>query len=101
MPRAASDCKNLKSLHILQEKVMRAVNKEVNLGRVTGPFMHSSLQNLKLSPVGMVPKKGSSVSFNWAFSAELGVPLAEERTLGPSTCLVYLGLEISIILFIC
>ena len=43
----------------------------------------------------------SSVSFNWAFSAELGVPLAEERTLGPSTCLVYLGLEISIILFIC
>lgn len=29
-----------------------------------------------------------------AFCAELGVPLAEERTLGPSTCLVYLGLEI-------
>ena len=25
---------------------------------------------------------------------ELGVPLAEDKTLGPTTCLVYLGLEI-------
>ena len=58
-PKGGIRLQNLKSLYSLQEKVMRAVNKEVNLGRVTGPFMHLSLQNLKLSPVGMVPKEGS------------------------------------------
>lgn len=59
-PRVASNCKNLKSLHSLQEEAMHTINKEISLGRVAGPFIHSPLQNLRLSPVGMVPKKDGS-----------------------------------------
>lgn len=53
----ASDAKNLKSLYCLQREAMQSVNKELSLGRVAGPFVFSPLPNLRLSPVGMVPKK--------------------------------------------
>lgn len=59
-PRVASDAKNLKSLYCLQREAMQAVNKELILGRVAGPFVFSPLPNLRLSPVGMVPKKDGS-----------------------------------------
>lgn len=39
---------------------MQAVNKELILGRVAGPFVFSPLPNLRLSAVGMVPKKDGS-----------------------------------------
>lgn len=39
---------------------MQAVNKDLILGRVAGPFVFSPLLNLRLSPVGMVPKKDGS-----------------------------------------
>ncbi|XP_052713824.1 uncharacterized protein LOC128187419 [Crassostrea angulata] len=38
-------------------EAMQAVNKELILGRVAVPFVFSPLPNLRLSPVGMVPKK--------------------------------------------
>jgi hypothetical protein len=35
-------------------------NNKVSLGRVAGPFFQPPLLNLRLSSVGMVPKKGGS-----------------------------------------
>jgi hypothetical protein len=59
-PRVTTDCNNLKSLHSLHAEAMYTVNKEISMGRVAGPFICMPLMNLRLSPMGMVPKKNGS-----------------------------------------
>ena len=46
----------------LHFEAAQLVSKEIALGRVAGPFDHPPppLQNLRLSPIGMVPKRGGS-----------------------------------------
>ena len=39
-------------LKVLQDKL----NKEVNEGRMSGPFPHPPMHNLHVSPIGVVPK---------------------------------------------
>lgn len=56
-PRRPYNCNNLKSLKLLTTEAIQLVNKEINMGRVAGPFPYSPLHNLRLSPIGMVPKK--------------------------------------------
>ena len=41
----------------LQHQAIHLVTKGVLAGRVAGPFEHPTLHNLRLSPVGIVPKK--------------------------------------------
>lgn len=56
-PHIALDTKNLKSAtdlpHIVQEKI----NKEIIEGRVAGPFSERPMDTLRVSPIGLVPKK--------------------------------------------
>lgn len=59
-PRHATNCPNLKSLVGLEEQASHLINKEIFLGRVAGPFPRPPLPNLRLSPVGLVPKKDGS-----------------------------------------
>lgn len=37
------------------------ITKEINLGRVAGPFTTSPLPNLRLSPIGLVPKRDGTL----------------------------------------
>lgn len=56
-PRRPYNCNNLKFLKLLTTEAIQLVNKEINMGRVAGPFPYSPLHNLRLSLIGMVPKK--------------------------------------------
>ena len=50
---------NLKSAFQFPKQLQQCLDKEVNLGRMLGPFQQQLLDNLICSPVGMVLKKDS------------------------------------------
>ncbi|XP_066463235.1 uncharacterized protein [Eleutherodactylus coqui] len=54
---SASFCHNLKSARDNKELVMEKLLKEVELGRMAGPFQEPPFGNLRVSPLGLVPKK--------------------------------------------
>ena len=56
-PREATDCVNLASLKGKENIAYDIALKEISLGRLAGPFDQRPLPNLRLSPVGLVPKK--------------------------------------------
>lgn len=56
-PRCPQDSKNLKSATQNVTIVQQKLEKELKVGRVAGPFTERPLQNLKVSPIGVVPKK--------------------------------------------
>ena len=47
---------NLRSAKELSSELMAKINKEVQLGRMIGPFPVSPFSNLVISPLGLVPK---------------------------------------------
>ena len=49
--------KNLKSANTNLEILKEKIQKEVEAGRVVGPFEDPPFQNFKVSPLGLVPKK--------------------------------------------
>ena len=49
--------RNLKSIHGMEEVVQGKIDKEVCEGRVLGPFPMPPLETLRVSPLGIVPKK--------------------------------------------
>ena len=54
MPR---DAKNLKSARTRPEIVGQNIHAEIEAGRVAGPFDERPSLNLRVSPLGLVPKK--------------------------------------------
>lgn len=56
-PRIPFICKNLKSILANHEVAEQKINEEVRLGRVAGPFVNKPFDNLRCSPIGLVPKK--------------------------------------------
>lgn len=52
-----TDCINLKSARELPCVVAKKLAKEHEAGRVAGPFLSPPLPNLRVSPLGVVPKK--------------------------------------------
>lgn len=56
-PRGARLSKNLSSLHSNLSVACTKINKELLLNRVAGPFSQPPFINLKVSPLGLVPKK--------------------------------------------
>lgn len=81
---------------------MQVVNKVIIKGRVAGPFMLSQLPNIRLSPVGMLPKMiahmdsfitKSLCSFKYSYSDEALCMLAN---LGPGTQIARLDIESAI-----
>ena len=49
--------KTLNSARILPNKIKEKLDKEISLGRIVGPFDSSPLENLVVSPLGLVEKK--------------------------------------------
>ena len=49
--------KNLSSVATNIAEVRNKIDKEVSNGRVEGSFDSPPMQNLKISPIGIVPKK--------------------------------------------
>ncbi|MEW8547291.1 MAG: reverse transcriptase domain-containing protein [Candidatus Thiodiazotropha sp.] len=56
-PRVASEAKNLKSALEFPRIVQDKINKEILAGRVAGPFQECPISSLRISPIGLVPKK--------------------------------------------
>ena len=58
-PRQPLDCSNLKSFRDKSDIGLQKVNKEIQLGRIAGPFQNRppGLENLRCSPLGLVPKR--------------------------------------------
>ena len=56
-PRIHSESKNLKSALAQPDIVLQKIKKEVKCGRVAGPFHHLPIPTLRISPIGLVPKK--------------------------------------------
>jgi hypothetical protein len=56
-PREPRLCKNLKSVTQYPDIAQQKIEKEIKAGRVAGPFNYLPLINLKVSPIGIVPKK--------------------------------------------
>lgn len=61
-PRQRTYCSNLPSLRNFELEALNTciIMKEVDLGRVVGPLLSNPLPNLRLSPIGLVPKKDGS-----------------------------------------
>ncbi|MEW8545793.1 MAG: reverse transcriptase domain-containing protein [Candidatus Thiodiazotropha sp.] len=55
--RSPSESKNLKSANLLPEVVRRKIKGEIDAGRVAGPFDYRPFPTLRVSPLGLVPKK--------------------------------------------
>ena len=65
-PRQSVVFPNLKSIQSHEVEAINIILKEVELGRISGPYMQKPLQNLIASPVGIIPKKNGS-SFHSSF----------------------------------
>ncbi|MCG8031789.1 MAG: hypothetical protein JAZ03_06400 [Candidatus Thiodiazotropha taylori] len=55
--RTPSDSRNLKSANLQPDIVRQKIQTEIEAGRVAGPFDVRPLPNLRISPLGLVPKK--------------------------------------------
>ena len=59
--RKATTCNNLVSVCCNEEVAYQLVLKEVQLGRIASPFVNPPLHDLRLSPLGLVPKKDGNL----------------------------------------
>jgi hypothetical protein len=70
-PRVSYESRNLKSVlnnpAIAWEKVMN----EVNAGRIAGPFSYRTISNLRVSPIGLVPKKTGGIRLTTNLSSSI------------------------------
>ena len=55
-PRVSRESRNLRTVSQLPEKVKEKIDKEKSLGRIVGPFQKPPIENLIISPIGLVPK---------------------------------------------
>ena len=56
-PRLAYESKNLKSVLQFPDIVQKKIDKELSEGRIAGPFENRPISTLRVSPIGLVPKK--------------------------------------------
>lgn len=69
-PRVPTSCNNMVSAYLHEKPLAEKILKELKLGRVAGPFSFRPLQNLRISPIGIVPKK----SGGWRLIHNLSYP---------------------------
>ena len=58
--RVGMSSTNLQSARANLEVALDKIKKEVTLGRIAGPFTTPPLQNLRVSPIGLVPKSSGN-----------------------------------------
>lgn len=68
--RVTNNCENLLSVKQNPQVAWEKVMKEVSLGRIAGPFDTCPISNLKLSPIGLIPKKDGT----WRLIQHLSYP---------------------------
>ena len=56
-PRSPITSKNLKSVADMPELTKQKISKEIAMGRIAGPFSAPPFPTLRVSPIGLVPKK--------------------------------------------
>ena len=56
-PHKPSSCKNLLSATQNPVAVSDKLSKELSLGRIAGPFLERPFPSLRISPLGLIPKK--------------------------------------------
>ena len=56
-PHKPSSCKNLLSATQNPAAVSDKLSKELSLGRIAGPFLERPFPSLRISPLGLIPKK--------------------------------------------
>jgi hypothetical protein len=56
-PRSPITSKNLKSVADMPELTKQKISKELAMGRIAGPFSVPLFPTLRVSPIGLVPKK--------------------------------------------
>ena len=74
-PRVSVVCKNLLSAYQHSAQLLEKVNKEVQLGRIGGPYREPPISNSRLNAVGLVEKSDSS----WRLITHLSHPPLPER----------------------
>ena len=62
--RYPRDAKNLKSASSQPDIVRQKIQTEIDAGRVAGPFDQRPFPNLRVSPLGLVPKKSRFIPFD-------------------------------------
>lgn len=68
--RVAMEAGNLKSARLNSAILKQKIEKEVACGRFAGPFKVSPIENLRVSPVGLVPKADG----DWRLITHLSYP---------------------------
>ena len=56
-PREPFECKNLKSVNGRESIVRQKLLTEIEAGRMMGPYVTKPISNLRVSPIGLIPKK--------------------------------------------
>ena len=69
-PRISVHAKNLVSAEIHNAETFEKLQKEVQLGRMIGPFKCKPISTLRISPIGLVEKSDKS----WRFITHLSFP---------------------------
>ena len=69
-PRMSFMSKNLVSAEMNKMETKEKLLKEVQLGRMIGPFLNKPIANLRVSPIGLVPKSDNG----WRLITHLSFP---------------------------
>lgn len=69
-PRIGIEYDNLKSVYKHEKDAIEIAMKEVRLGRVAGPYLQKPIENLLVSPIGLIPKKDGT----WRLIHHLSFP---------------------------
>ncbi|PFX16045.1 hypothetical protein AWC38_SpisGene19712 [Stylophora pistillata] len=88
-PRCSQEAPNLLSALQYPKAVSAKLSKELDAHRLPAPFSSPRFPIFRISPVGLVPKK---------VEVFLGIPMAPEKTVGPSTTLAFAGIELDTVL---
>ncbi len=67
---------NMKSANKNPEKIWEKIAKEVNAGRVAGPFEKPPFLHYMCSPFGLVKKAGEENKFRMIFNLSAGTPVS-------------------------
>jgi hypothetical protein len=74
-PRIHRESPNLLAAFQHTEALKDKIQKEINLGRMAGPFKFLPISNLQVSPCGIVPK---SDGVTWRLISHLSYPTFNE-----------------------
>ena len=86
-PRTHIDNHNLVSAYQHPRELLKKIQTEVALGRVAGPFKKLRISNLRISPIGIVPKGNNT---GWRLITYLSFPQDNSMNsfIAPSECTV-------------